>query len=393
MEIQFEGLKKTRGTYLVQFIESKVGSSVDSVRLEGDRQRLANLEMFSDAKYDLAVGESGWIVRFILFERQTIIPLFNFGGVRDNFWFQFGVAEANLFGRGNKLSLYYQYYDRSSISTYLVLDRIRGSRWGWILNLVRWGTIEPLFFSDGTGLYQYTNNNLGTGLLYHFDFISKVELSTALFTEEYVREDDFPIAEAPQRARTTKQLIKVIFSVDKLNYYYFQLAGVSNTLNTEAVYSYDGDPDFYIVFDEFRLFHRFSQQVNNALRFRAGISSNDVGPFAPFVLDSYLNIRGVGNRVDRGTAMFIVNEELRLTVFDRANLAAQTVGFADFGTWRNPGGTLSDLSKARNFEWYAGGGVRLIHKKYHNAILRIDYAIDVQTPANQGFVIGLGQYF
>ena len=69
------------------------------------------------------------------------------------------------------------------------------------------------------------------------------------------------------------------------------------------------------------------------------------------------------------------------------------VAFSDFGTWRSPGGTLAEMVDPDSFEWFAGGGIRLIHKEIFNAILRIDYGVDVFYPRRNGFVIGVGQYF
>ncbi len=391
--IEFEGLSKTKPVYLLQFVESKKGAEMDSITIEGDRQRLTNLSMFSNVLVETDNTDDGVIVKFQCQEIQTLLPILNFGGIKENFWFQVGASEVNLAGKGNQLSAYYQYYDRSSFNVHMVMERIGGSKWGSVMNLVRWRTVEPLFFPSGTGSYEYTNNTIGLGALYHFNFHTKLELSSAYFTEEYSRLDSQEIPEAPQTAETHKQLVKTILRTDRRNYHFYLINGFCNQLNVEAVYSFDGDPDFYITFNELKLFQRLGKYGNNAVRLRMGISSNQAGPFAPFVLDSYLNIRGVGNRVDRGTAMIILNEEYRQTIMDYGNLALQGVVFTDFGTWRSPGGSISDLRETKNFEWYAGGGLRFIHKKFYNAIFRIDYAIDVQTPYRNGFVIGLGQYF
>ncbi len=391
--IQFEGLQKTKTTYLAQFVETAIGENIDSVKLEMDRQRLTNLEVLANATVTVDGTEEGAIVTFKCQEVSTLLPLFNFGGVEDNLWFLLGMSEANLFGKGHKFTAFYQYYDRSSVFTSLRLDRIRQSNWGLLLNFVKWGTEEPLFFDDGTAFYDYDNFTYGAGALYYFNFLSTLEMSTAYFTEEYNRVDDAPIEGAPDREMTHKQLFKVIHYLQKVNYHYFYLDGVSNTLNAETVVSYDGDPLFGIVFDDFRWFRRLGMRGNLANRWRFGIASNHDTPFAPFVLDSYVNIRGVGNRVDRGSAMFIMNNEYRHAVVDWNKVAAQVVAFSDFGTWRSPGGTLAEMVDPDSFEWFAGGGIRLIHKEIFNAILRIDYGIDVFYPRRNGFVIGVGQYF
>ena len=136
-----------------------------------------------------------------------------------------------------------------------------------------------------------------------------------------------------------------------------------------------------------------NQNLNLAIRCRAGISDNNDSPFSPFVLDSRENIRGSGNRIDRGTGVLVCNTELRYAFFDQKQLASQAVFFTDVGTWRKPGGELSDFAKSENIELFSGLGMRFIYKKVHNAIFRVDYGVDLMNPERRGFVFGLGQYF
>ena len=60
-------------------------------------------------------------------------------------------------------------------------------------------------------------------------------------------------------------------------------------------------PDFVIGFNDFSYFARVGERGNWANRLRLGLSSNMDTPFAPFAVDNNLNIRGVGNTIDRGT--------------------------------------------------------------------------------------------
>ena len=391
--VNIAGVEKTKPDYLRQFIDLEPGDVLDSGRLESNRQRLVNLEILSNAKYQVTFSEEGAEVTFQCIEVRTLLPLFNFGGVRDNFWFLIGATEVNLAGRGNKLLGYYQYYDRSSIALSLMLDRIRQSNWGVQINYVKWSTVEPLFFEGGTATYDYDNFTYGVSGLYHFNFRNSLEFNTSYFLEEYNRVDQNIIEGAPQRAKTNKQLFKLIYRARDLNYDYWYLSGISNTTNAEAVFSYDGDPAFYIAFHDFQAYWRQGKYGNFANRLRLGIATNRDSPFAPFVLDSHVNIRGVGNRVDRGTAMIIMNNEYRHTLTNWQKIATQAVLFSDWGTWRLPGGELSDLSDATHFEWFAGGGIRIIHKEIFNAVFRIDYGVNLLRKNSAGFVLGVGQYF
>ena len=67
--------------------------------------------------------------------------------------------------------------------------------------------------------------------------------------------------------------------------------------------------------------------------------------------------------------------------------------FVDSGSWRNPGGKISDFADAKNFRIYSGLGLRFIHKTIFNAVFRLDYGYGLTKNASKGFVFGIGQYF
>jgi len=392
-QVKYEGLKRTKPTYLNQFVLTKVGTELDSIKLQKDAQMLKNLEIFSDATYRvIELSDSEVEVIYTCTELFTLLPIFNFGGIEENFWFQIGASEVNLFGRGNKVLAYYQMYDRSSFATHFTFDRIRHSPWGINLNLIKWGTLEPLFFDEGTVTYEYDNYTIGTDVIYHFNFFDKVLIGGAYFTENYLAATDL-VDGAPFQAQTSKLLGKVILTRWKVNSHFFYLSGFSNDLVLETVQSLDGDDPFYIGFNDLKFFKRIGERGNIAARFRVGLSSNSENPFAPFVLDSYMNIRGIGNRVDRGTGTIVLNIEHRQALIDGKWLAIQGVVFADIGSWRNPGGALQDFAQRESQVYFSGAGLRIINKKVYNAIMRVDYGFDLKSPDNNGFVIGIGQYF
>lgn len=391
-EIRFSGLNRTKTEYVEAFVNTRVGDQVDEVRLEEDRQRLANLEVLSDAGYSVDVNGESALITFECRELFTLLPIFNFGSIEENFWFQIGGSEANLLGRGYKLSSYYQYYDRSSFATHLSFDRINGSSCGFNFNFIKWGTLEPLFFESGTVEYNYDNYTFGVDGIFHFNFFDRVLLGGAYFTENYEASSAL-VEGAPAQANTRKMLGKLILTRYKTNSFYFYRFGYSNDLVMETVQSLDGDDPFYIAFNDLKYFARIGRYGNFATRFRVGLSSNQVNPFAPFVLDSYLNIRGIGNRVDRGTGSIVLNTEYRHSIWDREIFAVQVVGFIDAGTWRLPGDDISTFTEQDNQVYFGGFGARFIHKKIYNAIFRVDYGFDLKEVAQNGWVLGIGQYF
>jgi len=188
-----------------------------------------------------------------------------------------------------------------------------------------------------------------------------------------------------------KTLSKLIFKSNRLDYEHFYISGFYNQFNAEFIHAFDGQRNFFTAFHEFRYFTRLTKKLNWASRVRAGISTNHDTPFAPFVLDSYLNIRGAGNRVDRGTGSMVINTELRATLWDSRLLAMQAIGFVDFGAWRQPGGNWRDFTKSENMRALTGAGARIIYKRAFDTMPRVDWGFDYK--GRSGVVVGIGQYF
>ena len=102
-EIVFTGIEKTKPEYLSYFIHSVSGQTLDSVLLERDRQNLANLEILSDAQFQVREQPEGYTVEFHCKELYSFLPILNFGGIKENIWFLAGFTHVNLSGKGNKL--------------------------------------------------------------------------------------------------------------------------------------------------------------------------------------------------------------------------------------------------------------------------------------------------
>ena len=391
--IKFTGIERTKVSYLLQFVETTIGETLVLERLQKDQQRLSNLEILAKAAYAIDTLEAGQLaIEFQCAELFTLLPIFNFGSLTDNSWLQIGLSEANLFGRGHKAFVYYQYYDRNSVAAQLTLNRINRSKWGVSLNFTKWSTIEPLFFEAGVVSYNYDNFSYGGELSYDLSFRQRLVAGLTYFTEEY-EAVSATVSGAPAYAFKRKMLYKFRHSLDHINYHFFYQDGLQNVVNAQIVCSFNEDPFFWIFFNDLKYFMRIGERGNFASRLRIGLSSNEDSPFAPFVLDSYLNIRGVGNRVDRGTGTLVGNVEYRHAFIDKNRIAIQLDMFADIGSWRKPGGELSDFSNEGNQVFFAGIGTRFILKRIHQAVLRVDYGFDMKDLSNQGLVIGLGQYF
>jgi len=389
--ISISGLSKTKEDHLRQYLNLQEGDKLDSLVLETNRQRLANLEILGDVQYKVHTTSSKAAVEFHCKELTTLLPILNFGSLQDNFWFRVGASESNLMGVGKKLTAFYQYYDRSSIFINYSVPRISNSRFGYNASVIRWATIEPLYFDEGVEFYNYDNNTYGASGIYHFNFNNNIEIGGAYFEEHFFKKSSTSFG--PSDVRKQKLLGKIIFKSQHINYHYFYLQGWDNSFNFETVATRNENVPFYIVYNDTRFFKRIGAKTNIGVRFRTGLSTNNDSPFAPFVLDSYINIRGSGNKVDRGTGTLIMNLEFRQTLIDKKSFALQGVVFSDAGSWRLPGGDFNDFLDMDNLKTFVGGGCRVIYKKAYNAIIRIDYGVNVQYKKDRAFVLGLGQYF
>ncbi len=147
--------------------------------------------------------------------------------------------------------------------------------------------------------------------LYELNFKNRVELGFSIFTEDYQYLSGATQVDIPQSLNVDKHLFKLIYSYEDIEYHYYYLNGFRSTLNFQYVGSTDENlPDFLIGFNDFVFYKRIGQKGNWANRLRLGLASNMETPFAPFSVDNNLNIRGVGNTIDRGTAAIVFNTEI-----------------------------------------------------------------------------------
>lgn len=409
--IEVKGLKKTKESYLKQFITTKVGKQFNQKTAELDLQNLKNLYAVANAIYQIDTIENKLTVVFEIEEALTLFPIISFGGVEGNIWYQIGLVDINWLGKGNQLSAYYLNNDkRHNASIYYRVPSWKGSRWGNSFSFLKWASREPTYFPEGEVLYNYDNTSASISSIFNIKNNQYAEIGGTYFVEKYQKLEEQQLLNppGPDFLELPKFLIKSSHKINKLNYHYFYVSGIDNYLQIENVHNIEGGDWFHVIKNDFKYFKRIGEKGNFGLRARFGLSTNVNTPFAPFVLDSQTNIRGAGNRRDRGTATTTLNLEYRYTLYDRdgsyekrkkeprrqnSDFAVQVVVFSDIGTWRSPGGTLEELVSDATLQHFAGAGFRFIYKKAFNAILRIDYGVELYDRTSQGFVIGVGQYF
>ena len=396
IDVKIQGNKKLKSEFVRQFALVKAGHKLDSLRLDSDMIRLKRLPAVAHAYYQVfEATEGGYNVFYNIDENFTLIPSANIYTTNDDeFAFRLGLAEFNLFGRAINFGGFYQNDIYSSYGVSLRAPYIFGPKLGFAINHQNLTTLEPVFLDNGTADYRYNNVSNEFLVLYEPNRKHKLEFGINFFTEDYEYREGATSPDVPQDLEVDKFLYKFIYQFDGLDYFYHYVSGFRSLLNFQYVKSDDiALPDFLIGFNDFFYYRRIGERGNWANRLRLGLSTNNDTPFAPFSVDNNLNIRGVGNIIDRGTGAIVLNTEFRYTLIEKDWFVLQGNGFIDAGTWRNPGGGFDDFVAMENLRVYPGLGVRFIHKRIFNAILRIDYGIGVTKNSTQGFVFGIGQYF
>ena len=361
LDLKVQGNKRLKTSFVRLISELKPGAVLDSAIIEQDIIRLKRLPSVSHAYYQVFESEPNvFNVFYTIQENFTLIPQLNvYTTNNDEFAYRVGLYEYNTLGRSVAFGGFYQkdIYDSYGVN-------------------VR----APFLF----------NNKVGIA----FNFKHRVELGVTFFNEDYSFLTGATNPSIPQDFNIDKELYKAIYEYNGLDYSYQFTSGFKSTFNFQYVISSDATlPDFLIGWNDFQYFVRVGDFGNWASRLRLGLASNKDSPFAPFSVDNNLNIRGVGNTIDRGTGAIVLNTEYRHTVYEKDWFILQANAFIDGGTWRNPGGDFGDFSDDQNLRIYPGIGVRFIHKQIFNATFRVDYGYGITPGATSGLVFGIGQYF
>jgi len=396
-DLKVQGNSRTRTSLITKLSKLKVGDRLDSTLIAQDIARLIRLPSVAHAYFQVfeTEKEGFYNVVYGIEENFTLIPFANiFTSNDDEFAFRIGLQEFNFLGQNITLGAFYQYDVFGSFGLNVRAPYLFSNKFGLAINYQDLTTQEPVFLENGTADYKYNNTSKEVLGLYELNFKNRFELGLNWFTEDYEYISGATDPSVPQDLVVDKFLLKFLYNFDGITYYYHYLDGFRSNLNLQYVTSgSDQLPDFWIGFNDFSYFLRIGKRGNWASRLRLGLASNIDTPFAPFAVDNNLNIRGVGNTIDRGTGAIVLNTEYRYSLIEKDWFVLQGNVFLDGGSWRNPGGDFGDFADDQNLRIYPGVGVRFIHKRIFNAIFRIDYGHGITPAATRGVVFGIGQYF
>ena len=395
-EVVIQDNKKTKTGFLRKITNIKEGQSLDSVLMENDIARIKRLPGIAHAYYQVKPKADGTFrVVYGVEENFTIIPSANVFTTNDNeFAYRLGLFEFNALGQGIVVGGSFQRDIYNSYGINFRAPYLFSNKLGVALNHNNLTTLEPVFFDDTTADYKYNNTSYEVLGLYEFNFNHRIELGLNFFTEDYQYIDGATNPNVPQELVVDKLLYKLFYEYNDVDNYYQYRDGFKSSFNFQYVTTTDDAlPGFVIGFNDFVYYDRIGDKGNWASRLRLGVATNNDSPFAPFAVDNNLNIRGVGNTIDRGTAAIVLNTEYRHTLYEKDWFVLQGNVFVDGGSWRNPGGDFGDFADSQNLRVYPGAGVRFIHKRIFNTVFRIDYGVGITEDATNGFVFGIGQYF
>lgn len=404
-QITFTGCKKTDMSFLSELIISKQGSPIDSLTIQKDIIIMSRLNGTSKVNYTITYLENQTCtLLYEITENSSLIPNLSIWTTELTVAGRVGLYEYNFLGKNNTIGGYYQYNAFHSGGISFIAPFLFSTKLGLETHIQLRSTLEPIFYKNTVSNYQYTNTSFDLLGIYQFDFKNKLKFGGSYFNEKYEYVDGATHVSIPQQVNLDKQLFKLEYTHENIAYDYYLLKGFKTNLFTQFVTTTNRFQNhFLIAWNDLSYYKRIGKDGNWASRLRFGLSSNQESPFAPFSVDNNVNIRGVGNIIDRGTGVIVLNTEFRKTLIEKDWFVLQGNAFIDSGTWRNPGGSFSDFYNQNNIRVFSGVGIRVMHKRIYNAILRIDYGYGifvknkplsgdaVQHP--QGIVFGIGQYF
>lgn len=400
VNIEIEGNKRTKTNFLKRLAFVKEGSVLDTTRIASDVRRFRLLPSVASASSKLEkIDDNNYNLTYTVVENFAIIPGLNVAqDVNEDLSYRVSLFDFNFLGQNQIIGGFYSRNVFDSYGFFWEAPNLITRKWGIGVNYQNNVLQEPIFLEDERDVnYKFDSRAFEFRVFYEHNFNNRFELGVNFASEDYnFLNGDLP-SEIPEQLGVNRVSVVGEYEYNNITNEFQYVDGFRSLFTYSFTASSSGDNNFlrnfFIGRNDFEYFKRIGDKGNWANRVRLAYATNDTTPFAPFALDNQLNIRGVGNVIDRGTAAVVLNTEYRHTLFEKGWFALQSNVFIDAGTWQDPGGNLNDLINGTNTRFYTGAGVRFIHKRIFNAVFRLDYGIGIGNNATNGIVFGIGQYF
>lgn len=390
-EIEFIGLKKTKKEFLISQLKSKKGEVFNPEDWSEDFVRIQRLNLFFFIDTNLIKNDNSVILQFTVSEPLYLYPILGLGGFKDVLKLNLGFNEINFRGKGQSLGFEYQYYDRHSFTAFHSALRTM-SRWGYSIAIGKKATVEPLYALDTTSLFNFDVFSTQLTGLYWIKRNLSVAATVGGFNEQYHQVDTAEIGLDQSDFSFSKGQIKVELEFKDLAYFNEKQKGIQSKIFVETVKTKNfRNADFWRVQWLSKYFVVPYESANLAFQSGVGFATNRNSPFSPYVVDGLVNVRAIGNRIARGTAITNFSAEWRQRILKTKWAFVQVVGFGDFAILRAPAKTYS-MNNSPSF-YTTGFGFRLYSRVLYKGVFRIDFALPNVSLPNGGFSFGLTQFF
>lgn len=400
--ISFEGLTVTKESYLRDIISCKENARFDDKLFQDDIFLLRNLNLFFEVGGSVKTSDSlDYDLSFQIREASYLYPVFSISGFQDQLKLQIGANHINFLGRAQSFGALYQFYDRHSISIFHTANRHSNGRTGHELAMAKYSTIEPLYFSDGStssdtvSAFNFDNYSVSAGGHYWIGRYTNLGIGAAYMYEDYQQRDDAFDLFGIKRFNFHKHQLRSHLQTNRVENLFERQKGWKARVYGEWIHTYVGDqaPSFLKLQLSGSYYRLVGERGNLASLIRLGTASNAQSPFAPFVLDGFINVRGIGNRVERGTAEIIANVEYRHTFWVHKYVTFQSAMFADYGALRTAGQSYNTLFDGDYPNLFWGAGLRFNLNILYKTAIRVDYSVNPFDPSMHGLTFGFGQFF
>ncbi|MFT5891901.1 MAG: outer membrane protein assembly factor BamA [Dokdonia sp.] len=400
-KIKINGLKRTKESFLKRLVKVKPGSVYDSLKVATDIDRLNRLAGIANATSTIVKNsETDYTLTYTIVENFTIIP-----GVRvsqanndEDVAFRVSAFEFNLLGRGQIAGGFYSRDVFDSFGVFWEAPFLFTNKFGLGINYQDNVTFEPIFTDskETSEDFRFQNRAFQASLIYEFNFHNRAELGFSIGSQDYSVQPDQLDLGLPDQLEANSVGIISEYEYNDLDIEYQYVSGFRNQTNAQYIFNSGSEEfleDAFVGTNDLEYFYRIGKRGNLANRLRLSYTSNRDSPFAPFALDNQINIRGVGNTVDRGTASVVINTEYRHTLLEKGWFVIQSNVFIDAGSWSTPGNDINQLFDGSTIRVNPGLGLRFIHKRIFNAVIRLDYGFGLGENETNGLVFGIGQFF
>ena len=398
--ISFSGLTVTKEDYLRDIISCKESGKFMEKELQDDVFLLRNLNLFFEVEGIAETTDSlSYYLTFKIREANYLYPVISISGFQDQLKLQLGGNHINFLGRAQSIGVLYQFYDRHSFSIFHTAKRHSNQKTGHEFAIAKYSTIEPLYSKDTTGQdtvsdFDFDNYSVSTGSHYWLGRYTNIGIGAAYMYEDYSQRDDAFDFYGIKRFNFHKHQLRTHAETNRVEYLFERLEGWKARVYGEWIKTYSENAPSFLKLQLSGSYYRLvGKRGNIAGSVRLGTSSNAESPFAPFVLDGFVNVRGIGNRVERGTAEIIVNGEYRHSLWTHKYVTLQSAAFFDYGALREAGKSFDTFFDDEYPNLFLGTGLRFNLNILYKTCIRIDYSINPFDTSQRGLTFGFGQFF